>query len=160
MILSKISFDTIISYGGFFLSLISLFASGLTFLVYNRRINQQNIKINEFTLKEQKEKEDEAKKAIIEVSHSYYGKGNGDLYIANVGKSDARNLTMLIDEREDSGIHWRIGNLFPYRCLTPGASIKIHYGLMSGYQQDPILKFEWDDDYGDKRTARHSIYLG
>lgn len=80
--------------------------------------------------------------------------------ITNIGKSDAHNLMMKIEEKEDSGIYWRMSDIFPYSCLTPGATIKIHYALDSGYQKDPILKFEWDDDYGDKRTSKHSVFLG
>lgn len=160
MILSKISSETIISFGSFILSIISLITTAVTYFIYNRRINKQNIKINEFTLREQKEKDDDTRKAIIEVSHIYSGRGNGELIIANVGKADARNLTMEIEENEDSGIHWGTFKIFPYRCLTPGASFKIHYGLMAGYQTDPLLKFKWDDDFSEKRFSRHSIFLG
>ena len=160
MILSNISFDVIASYGGFILSFISLVASGVTFFVYNKRLNKQNLRINEFTLREQKEKEEDSKKAVINIDHIYYGSGSGDIIISNVGKSDARNLKINIDEKDDSGIHWRIGKLFPYSCLTPGSSIKFHYGLLSGYQVDPIVTFEWDDDFSDNRTSRHSVFLG
>ena len=142
------------------ISLLTLIGSAFGFWMYNRRINKQNFKINQFILKEQREKEDDSKKAVIEVTNIYYGKGGGDVIISNSGMSDARNLQIYIDERKDSGIYWRCSGLFPYRCLTPGASIKFRYGLLSGFQKDPVLTFEWDDDFENKRTSRHSIFLG
>lgn len=141
------------------LSLVTMAGSAYVFWRYDQRLNKQNIRINEFTIKEQKEKEDSAKKAIIEVSHECRG-GSGDLIIMNTGNSDARNLQMEIDEKDDSGIYWRRGNFFPYRCLTPGASVRILYSLDSGYQKDPILTFKWEDDFGNNRNIRHSVFLG
>lgn len=160
MIPSNVSIETIASLISLGLSVLTIAASVYAFWRYDKRINKQNILINEFTIREQKEKEEEERKAAIEVSHIYNGRGSGDLYITNVGRADARDLRMDIDEHEDSGIFWSVGDLFPYRCLTPGPIIRIHYGLMSGYQKDPILIFNWNDDFGTDRTSRHSVLLG
>lgn len=160
MILSKILEESIMSEVSFYLSLATLAASLYVFWRYDKRLNKQNIRINEFTIQEMNDKEEDLKKAEIDVHHEYSGKGNGYLIISNTGKCEARNLTLTIEGKEDSGIYWRLSNIFPYSCLTSGASIKIHYGLNSGFQADPILHFIWNDDSGKIRTAKHSVFLG
>lgn len=160
MILSKILEESIMSEVSFYLSLATLAASLYVFWRYDKRLNKQNLRINEFTIQEMNDKEEDLKKAEISVQPEYSGKGSGDLIISNTGKCEARNLTLTIEEKEDSGIYWRISNIFPYSCLTPGASIKIHYGLDSGFQADPILYFKWNDDSKKPRTAKHSVFLG
>lgn len=160
MILSKIIEESIMSEVSFYLSLATLAASLYVFWRYDKRLNKQNIRINEFTIQEMNDKEEDLKKAEISVQPEYSGKGSGDLIISNTGKCEARNLTLTVEEKQGSGIYWRLSNIFPYSCLTPGASIKIHYGLNSGFQADPILHFKWNDDSGKLRTAKHSVFLG
>lgn len=145
-------------------TLLSLLAAACTvvgFLLYGRRINRQELRLNKFKLKERQEAEDSRKMADVRVTATYLGRGRGVITVSNHGKCEARNVTLqskCIDCAKPS-IVLSPRDKFPCPLIAPGGNVAVKYTLLSLSDKTPLAVVVWDDDYSDGRNSVHSLDL-
>lgn len=81
-----------IAFWAFILSILSMASSLFTWLVYGRKLRKQEIKLNEYMLKERQNEDSEKRKASLRIYATYFSKGIGEITVANEGISEARNI--------------------------------------------------------------------
>jgi hypothetical protein len=124
---------------------VAVFFSVFTFIFYDRKIKEQDKKINEYQLKKLQEEVVANKKAQIRGNIIKGDKGMRIFKIYNSGKSEARNVRL--EGFEVEGIFMMINNLFPYELMNPQDFTEINMALTCGYPSTIKIKYIWDDDY-------------
>ena len=124
----------------------SLLAIILTITMYykhDKRLKEQEAKLNAYQIKKIEDEETENKKALVKGHIVTGNKGSRMLKVFNSGKAVARNIRVeylgdmkYIVPRDDH---------FPYELLNPQDSSEIFLMLFEGASKLHI-KFIWDDD--------------
>lgn len=102
---------------GLIISILALAASAFTYFKHDKKLKDQERKINEYQLK-QIEKEDlDSKKAAIRGNIIKGLKGKRTLKVYNSGRAIARNIR--IEGLDVKGILHRADEFFPYELMNP-----------------------------------------
>ena len=104
----------------------------------------------------QKKKEDtNNKKAIITARII-----NKELIISNIGKSDARNIQIFIDDEEiNKSLFGAFSRQKDFSLLTTNNSIGIKYIDGLDTKRNYKIKIMWEDDYSKKNVKEDIINL-
>ena len=142
---------------------ISLFfsaISGMYSLYIGRRLNKQQLQINEQTLSLNKRNEENERKALICANAFKTGTGGWRIRVFNNGEATARNIRMYSDDinADNSGIAIRIQNK-SYPLLNKGEHFDLVMVLYEGHNPSPIVKFVWDDKFGNSREREQALNL-
>lgn len=132
---------------GLIISILALAASAFTYFKHDKKLKDQERKINEYQLK-QIEKEDlESKKAAIRGNIvKSLNKGNRTLKIYNSGRAIARNIR--IEGLCIEGLLHRADKFFPYELMNPQDYAEVSIVLFRNYPSTIKLKYIWDDESG------------
>lgn len=168
--------DFILNNWASFLSIISFILSCLALY-----FNWQNTNINK---KKFKNEQDDKKKAIIaweEIKGNSAPKGIKSIKLSNTGKSDAKNLRILINDRDIETIQKsdeKPGNEYPTQYLFDGLKLineknnfvpnEVSAGLSATFKiwANPlsnrliIVKFIWDDEFEEEREKSFKYIPG
>ncbi len=125
------------------LSILAIAGSAFTYFYHDRKIKNQEKKINDYQLKKFESEDIENKKAQIK-GNIITNNGHGILKIFNAGKSTARNIRLEL-LCEPKGI---IGLKFdPFEMLNPQESTEVRFGLAEGHVPRLKVKYIWNDNY-------------
>lgn len=139
------------------ISVLALIASVFTYLRHDKKLKEQERKINEYQLK-QIEKEDlESKKAAIRGNIVKGLKGERTLKIFNSGRATARNIR--IDGLDVDGVFYMPQDLFPYELMNPQDYAELTLHLTYGCPSTIKLKYIWDDEYGDNNEFEQVLTI-
>ena len=128
------------------LSILALIASVFTYFKHDKKLKEQERKINEYQLK-QIEKEDlESKKAAIRGNIVKGLKGGRTLKVYNSGRATARNIR--VEGLDVNGVIHRGGDIFPYELMNPQDYTELTIHLVMGCPSTLKLKYIWDDEFG------------
>jgi len=139
------------------IALLALAFSCYTYFAHDRRIKRQEKILNEYRLRALSQSEEESKRAIIRAKVVDAGKGDKTLYICNVGKSKARNLTVDMPNSEEI---YASRPSFPqsYEELLPDSWREIRLLLAEG-DGELTLSFEWEDGFRKNNKETQTIDL-
>ena len=99
------------------ISVLALIASVFTYLRHDKKLKEQERRINAYQLK-QIEKEDlESKKAAIRGNIVKGLKGGRTLKVYNSGRATARNIR--VEGLDVNGIFYMRRDIFPYELMNP-----------------------------------------
>lgn len=139
------------------ISVITLFFSISTYIVYDRKLKKQERLLNEYQLRSLEQSEVENKKALIRaILHNNRG-GSRTLCIVNEGKSKAVNLSVSLSEPDQITL---IRPKLPYIIneLLPGAYRELTLFLCEG-DDEATFVFKWDDDFSIGNEEKQTIDL-
>lgn len=145
------------------ISLVSLFISvfaGIYTWNTRRKLNKQQLQINEYTLLKNKKNEEEEKKAEICANAFKTGNGGWRVRVFNNGKGVANNIKIYSNDisTDNSGVHLMIEQE-SYPILNKGDHFDIVMYLYEGHNPAPIIKFVWDDEFGIGRERTQALNL-
>jgi hypothetical protein len=129
----------------FVISILTAVFAVFIFFFYDRKLKEQDKKINEYQLRKLQEEESENKKAQIRGNIIKGEKGKRTFKIYNSGKSAARNIRL--EGTKVEGIFMRDDILFPYELLNPQDYTDIIMLLTTNCPDTIKVKYIWDDDY-------------
>lgn len=137
------------------LSVIAILASAITYFKHDKKLKEQERKINAYQLKQIAESEIESKKAnIIGTTHKDHQNAI-ILTIKNNGKARAHNIRVI---GLDEGKYCFYGpDLLPYEFLNPGDTFELKFtaNLASLYKEK--VTYYWDDDFMDNNHVEQMI---
>ena len=139
------------------LSVLALIASVFTYFKHDKKLKEQERKINEYQLK-QIEKEDlESKKAAIRGNIIKGLKGSRTLKVYNSGRATAHNIRLYGLNVE--GVISRYDDIFPYELMNPQDYTELTIHLVMGCPQTIKLKYIWDDEFGDNNAFEQVLTI-
>ena len=150
------------------LSLVAVFISGFavcfsvyTYKKHGKKLKEQEDQINRFKLKEYQEKDDDEKKAKIEITIEAvvykYAKETYNIQIANKGQSEARNLTISFPENITDILSKKIENEPLIISSKSDYSFKIK--SLKEFPKSAYITINWDDDFKKDNQIERHIYF-
>lgn len=139
---------------------ISSIFTGFMFYRYDKRLKEQEQKINDFQLKEYAQKEIESKKASLR-AEVFYINGEWKVMIQNVGIASARNIRVLSSGLTTEAGQIKIMNepVLPYPILNRNDRFYLDLCLMENHSIKPVVLLFWDDDYDINRSIEQVLCL-
>ncbi|WP_426698419.1 hypothetical protein [Alistipes communis] len=142
---------------GLIISILALLASAFTYFKHDKKLKEQERKINEYQLK-QIEKEDlESKKAAIRGNIVKGLKGKRTLKVYNSGRAIARNIR--IEGLDVEGLFHRADEVFPYELMNPQDYTEVNIMLFNNCAPTIKLKYIWDDESGKNNEFERVLTL-
>lgn len=139
------------------LSILALIASVFTYFKHDKKLKEQERKINEYQLK-QIEKEDlESKKAAIRGNIVKGLKGGRTLKVYNSGRAAAHNIK--VEGLDVNGVLYLPQDLFPYELMNPQDYAELTLHLTCGCPSTIKLKYIWDDEFGDNNEFEQVLTI-
>ena len=127
------------------------------FFKHDKKLKEQERKINEYQLK-QIEKEDlESKKAAIRGNIVKGLKGKRTLKVYNSGRAIARNIR--IEGLDVEGLFHRADEVFPYELMNPQDYTEVNIMLFNNCAPTIKLKYIWDDESGKNNEFEQVLTL-
>ncbi|MCI9284365.1 MAG: hypothetical protein HFJ91_00825 [Muribaculaceae bacterium] len=137
-------------------------SSLFTWLVYGRKLRKQEIKLNEYMLKERQNEDSEKRKASLRIYATYFSKGIGEITVANEGISEARNIRIASKcwEQPNPPVLLKDKKVFPCQLIAPGSSVSVRYHLIgTPKNRTPLAVVFWDDDFSSDRSQSYSLNI-
>lgn len=134
------------------IAILALLFSVFTFFFYERKLNKQNEKINEYQLKNYKAEEDSVRHAQICANPFYHKDFTTKVKIYNKGKGVAKNINF--DFEEDSKVPdlqvcvLNLDTLLPFPLLNPQEGFEVVLRVYHENISVLMMKIEWDDEAG------------
>lgn len=142
---------------GLIISILALLASAFTYFKHDKKLKEQERKINEYQLK-QIEKEDlESKKAAIRGNIVKGLKGKRTLKVYNSGRAIARDIR--IEGLDVEGLFHRADEVFPYELMNPQDYTEVNIMLFNNCAPTIKLKYIWDDESGKNNEFEQVLTL-
>ena len=142
---------------GLIKSILALLASAFTYFKHDKKLKDQERKINEYQLK-QIEKEDlENKKAAIRGNIVKGLHGHRTLKVYNSGRAIARNIK--IEGLGVEGLFHRADKVFPYELMNPQDYTEVNIMLLNNCSPTIKLKYIWDDESGKNNEFEQVLTL-
>jgi len=129
---------------GFLLSLLAVFGSIFTYFYHDRKIKEQEKRLNDYQLKKFQLEDIENKKAQIKGNLIRTAEASRTLTIYNTGKSTAYNIRLEVLS-ELNGIH--NFKFEPFEMLNPLEKTEISFYLSSRHSLTLKVKFIWNDTF-------------
>lgn len=129
------------------ISILALIASCFTYFKHDKKLKEQERKINEYQLKQIEAEVEESKKAVIRGNIVKGEKGSARiLKVYNSGRATARNIR--VEGLEVNGVIHRSYDIFPYELMNPQDYTELTIYIAMGYPPTIKLKYIWDDESG------------
>ena len=139
------------------ISVLALIASVFTYLRHDKKLKEQERRINEYQLK-QIEKEDlESKKAAIRGNIVKGLKSGRTLKVYNSGRATAHNIR--VEGLGVDGIFYMGRDIFPYELMNPQDYTELTMHLTCGCPSTIKLKYIWDDEYGNNNEFEQVLTI-
>nr|WP_315398305.1 hypothetical protein [uncultured Sphingobacterium sp.] len=125
------------------LSILAIVGSLMGYLLHDRRLKAQELKINAYNLLKIESEQLELKKAEVRASLIKGDRGKCTVKIYNKGKARAHQVRLIMDDQD-----FLISNTaFPLAFMNPQESAEFYIHLSMGSPDSMLLKIMWDDDY-------------
>lgn len=134
------------------LSILAIVGSLMGYLLHDRRLKAQELKINAYNLFKIESEQLELKKAEVRASLIKGDRGKCTVKIYNKGKARAHQVRLIMDDQD-----FLISNTaFPLAFMNPQESAEFYIHLTKESPDSMLLKIMWDDDY-QKNNEYHQI---
>lgn len=143
---------SILSIISILISVLTGIFSGYTFWKYDKKIKEQDAKINEYQLRALEKQEQEAQKAIVCANPYCHKNSMTKVKIYNKGKAIAYNVCFVSDDNVTLQIN-DLDKLIPYKKLNPQESFEL---IIHCFQNVPVcqIKLTWEDDSGKQEYTQ------
>ena len=137
------------------IAFLALLLSFITYIVHDRKLKKQESQLNDYQLRLMAQNEDENKKAIIRAKVDKPAGGRRTLYICNLGKAKAKNLTVGMPNPDDV---YASNPSFPqtFDEILPNAHREFTLLLAEG-DDELTLNYTWEDDYSKENRETQTI---
>lgn len=114
--------------------------------MHDKKLKEQERRINEYQLKQIEQENLESKKAAIRGNIVKGLKGGRTLKVYNSGRATARNIK--VEGLDVDGVFYLPQDLFPYELMNPQDYAELTLHLTCGCPSTIKLKYVWDDESG------------
>lgn len=128
------------------IAILALLFSAFTYLKHDKKLKDQERKINDYQLKKIEKDDLESKKAAIRGNIIKSPKGHVTLKVYNSGRAAARNIR--VEGLEISGLFHNAAGLLPYKLMNPQDYTEITINPLTDSLSIIDLKYIWDDESG------------
>ena len=142
---------------GLIISILALLASAFTYFKHDKKLKEQERKINEYQLKQIEKQDLESKKVAIRGNIVKGLKGKGTLKVYNSGRAIARNIR--IEGLDVEGLFHRADEVFPYELMNPQDYTEVNIMLFNNCAPTIKLKYIWDDESGKNNEFEQVLTL-
>lgn len=139
------------------ISVLALIASVFTYLRHDKKLKEQERRINEYQLKQIEKENLENKKAAIRGNIVKGLKSGRTLKVYNSGRATARNIR--VEGLDVNGIFYIRRDIFPYELMNPQDYTELTMHLTCGCPSTIKLKYIWDDEYGDNNEFEQVLTI-
>lgn len=139
------------------ISIAAILWSLVTYFVHDRKIKQQEARINEYQLEKIKNEEEENKKALICGNIVKGSNGLRILKIYNKGKAIARNVDIQLSDPEAINIY--SNKVLPYEFMHPQDSLDFRFYIVKIPETTVKITFTWDDDFKSENERTQILPL-
>ena len=139
------------------LSIAAIVGSIYTYFRTKKKIDNQQLAINEYTIEKNRKERQESLRANL---RAFRDKGQNRLIIQNIGQNTARNIRIEYNNlSQENGFFVFDYGKFPYPMLNPADDIKIQCQLCAQVKSIPIITLIWDDESGTDQKKEQPIDL-
>ena len=139
------------------ISVLALIASVFTYLRHDKKLKEQERRINEYQLKQIEKENLENKKAAIRGNIVKGLKSGRTLKVYNSGRATARNIR--VEGLDVNGIFYMRRDIFPYELMNPQDYTELSMHLTCGCPSTIKLKYIWDDEYGNNNEFEQVLTI-
>lgn len=139
------------------ISVFALIASVFTYFKHDKKLKEQERKINEYQLKRIEKEDIESKKATIRGNIIQGFNGKRTLKVYNSGRAAARNIR--IDGLDVDCVFYMPQDLFPYELMNPQDYAELTLHLTYGCPSTIKLKYIWDDEFSDNNEFEQVLTI-
>ena len=137
--------------------MLALIASIFTYFMHDKKLKEQERRINEYQLKQIEKEELERKKAAIRGNIVKGLKSGRTLKVYNSGRATARNIR--VEGLDVNGIFYMRRDIFPYELMNPQDYTELTMHLTCGCPSTIKLKYIWDDEFGDNNEFEQVLTI-
>lgn len=147
-------------WGGHILSVLSIIGGVFLFFRYDRRIKEQERKLNDYQLKKYQEEDDLKRQAYIKCNLVNIDGGHLKIRFFNSGQAEARNVKIEIINKDSlDGIVFT-QDWGPYDSITPQIGYREEdLFLCEGSAETIQICMTWDDDFRNNQSSKQTIQL-
>ncbi len=148
------------NWGDIILSVLVATGSFVAYIKHDKKIKQQEAKLNELQIKQYEKEEAKEKMAEMKANIIRGHEGKARILFINAGMEDAINvrIEMLSTKEELSGITF-LSALGPYEVINPQSYREVNLTLCVGHSDTIKLKIIWDDKFQKNRFVSLSVPL-
>lgn len=139
------------------ISAVTMFGGVCGYLRHDRKLKEQERRINEYQLKQIEKEDIESKKAAIRGIIIKEPKGRRTLKIKNSGRATARNIR--VEGLNVEGVRLLRKDIFPYELMTPQDYAELLILLTCNCPSTIKLKYIWDDEFGDNNEFEQVLTI-
>lgn len=147
-------------WGELILSSMGIIGNIYVYLKHNKRLNEQESRLNELQIKQFEKEEDKEKMAEMRCYAIHVDKGSTKIRFINAGKSDALNVRIKILTPEEQvrliscNAKWG-----PYEVINPESYRDEPLMFLLGAPKTIDIQIIWNDKYQDDRNVVLSVPL-
>lgn len=139
------------------ISIVALATSAYTYFKHDKKLKDQEQRINDYQLKQIEKENIESKKAAIRGNIIKSLNGKRTLKVYNSGRVVARNIR--VDGLEVDGLIHRAKELFPYELMNPQDYTELTIHLVTNHPSTIKLKYTWDDESGENNEFEQILTI-
>lgn len=128
----------------FVLSVLAILGSVFIYFYHDKKIKQQEKRLNDYQLKKFEKEDIESKKAQIKGSIKKGEKGLRTLIVFNAGKATAHNIRLEILSDQEGIINLEF---IPFEMLNPQENTETIFFLTEGHTPILKIKYIWNDEF-------------
>lgn len=147
-------------WGGHVFSIAGIIGGLFLYFRHDRKIKEQEEKLNNYQIKKYQEEEDLNRQANINCNPIVVDGGHRKIRFFNSGQADARNVRIdVINKDSLYGITF-IQDWGPYDMISPQIGYREEdLFLCEGCTEKIQLCMIWDDDFGNNRNYQQTIQI-
>lgn len=147
-------------WGGLILSFIGIIGGILAYIIHDRRLKNQESRLNELQIKQFEREENKEKMADMKCSIIHGNKGSHRIRFINAGKSDALDVRIEILTSENDMKNILCNTKWgPYNVINPQLYREERLSLCVGHPATMDIKITWNDSYQNDRIVSFSVPL-
>ena len=139
------------------ISVITMLGGIVGYFLHDKKLKQQEKKINEFTIEQLRESQEAKRKAQVSAYVDIGKYGTGKIFVKNSGQSIARNIR--ITGFDPAKLIILDDSILPFGYLNPDEEFPIVVALLECSDHKLEILVEWDDDFEDNRQKNQILVI-
>lgn len=144
-------------WGDILLSSIVAIGGLCAYIKHDKKLRQQEAKLNELQIKQYEKEEAKENMAEMKANVIRGQKGSAKIRFINAGKADAQNVRIEILTSAEEMARIYHSEFGPYNVINPQLYREERLALSTGHPDTIDLKITWDDDYQKNRFVTLSV---
>lgn len=147
-------------WGALLLSLLGICGGFCAYLRHDRKIKEQELRLNELQIKRFEKEEAKEKMAEMKANIIHSNGSTAKIRFVNAGKNDAKHVRIeILSSKEEMSDIYIQGSWGPYDVVNPQSYREEIMYLFEGHNDTIRLKIAWDDEYQNNRTVSLTVPL-